>query len=302
VTEQQKGAPEGAPVIYEQDCTSALDFLNALRPGLTVWDEGKCIFRGQGHDWPLVPSSHRSDRWADYQPWFSQLRIFRPQGSEENYVMDHRAEESLLRRFHDSIENSGLPVPQHHNPFEAMDGVFMGDGLYTAALYPLLALAQHHGIPTRLLDWSRRPAVAAYFAARQALDAAQEGAMVVWALRTDFFDRRFSRSSAWDAPYLEIVTAPRASNPNLHAQAGIFTLLNRRDQVQPLDAFVQECAQNAVIPNEHRPVMYRITAPKTEARRVLTRLSHEGVTASALFPGYDGVARDLQERAMLGRT
>ena len=52
-----------------------------------------------------------------------------------------------------------------------------------------MPLAQHHGIPTRLLDWTFRPTVAAYFAAYESQvhrcnpDYSEPEFMVVWAVR-----------------------------------------------------------------------------------------------------------------------
>lgn len=53
--------------------------------------------------------------------------------------------------------------------------------------WELYALMQHHGLPTRLLDWSKSPLVALYFALTQ--DADVDDDRVVWFLQPSQFNR-----------------------------------------------------------------------------------------------------------------
>jgi len=45
------------------------------------------------------------------------------------------------------------------------------------------------------------------------------------------------------------------------------------------------------------PVMYHFTLPKSEAGKLLWLLSKEGIDASCLFPGYDGIVRNMEMRS-----
>jgi hypothetical protein len=87
-------------------------------------------------------------------------------------------------------------------------------------------------VPTRLLDWSRHPLVAAYFACKEVARAtafdeklgSETGKSAVFALRAPIaFDRLGSGKKG--EPVLREVTAPYDSNPNLRAQRGTFTLV-----------------------------------------------------------------------------
>jgi hypothetical protein len=175
-------------------------------------------------------------------------------------------------------------------------------------LLPLLALAQHYRIPTRLLDWSDRPLVAAYFAAKGAASKPEGEFLSVWALNLDWIiNVGFPGTKPKMSVY--VITAPRASNPNLHAQGGVFTTENlikaevsenKRVSVKTVDTFVKQRWSELQGPT--RPVMAHLKLPVSQGRTLLRLLSQEQVSAATLFPGYQGVAESLSERALWDRN
>ena len=294
--------------VVVEDFTTAEDLLDALGRRNGRWEgrpEG-WHFRGQADaEWGLVPASLRPDIAFAY----GRGRVLRLADTHGSQAMD---ELTALAEFLRQLDRQGLPPPD-----EGLEDLVHG-GFVSAAqrlarsrepwphkrLRPALALAQHHGVPTRLLDWSASPLVAAYFGARDAAGRGGQGGrrLAVWALSGATF-ALFGIDGARRTLGIETVRPLRHANPNLRAQDGLFTVLldpsKERDHppsFPPLDEAIRDLAERSG--RETRTFLRKMTLPVQEAGRLLRFLDQEGVSGTYLFPGTDGAVLGLRERGL----
>lgn len=303
------------------------EFVDALYARSEYWraNPGQWVFRGHGDaTWPLLPSAFR-DTALLMSPAGPMRR-----GTKLTVAAQVTAELHTLHMFLGRADAGGLPFAKYD------------DSLFNYSAYlgrwqpffkrieddptewplddvlPNLALAQHYGISTRLIDWTTSATVAGYFAARHAAEAWHQAAKLgrkpsaeefcLWALRTEFLDWAFDAKLA----FASTVRVPRAHNENLHAQSGLFVKYTPHvhapkgsDSFAPLpfDEMVSRIYDELVARKPDAvdaisPVLMKITTPLRFAPAVLRVLGEMGMNAAAIFPGYKGAADAVLEREL----
>ncbi|MYD10426.1 MAG: FRG domain-containing protein [Chloroflexi bacterium] len=148
----------------------------------------------------------------------------------------------------------------------------------------VFALARHHALPVRMLDWTVRPHKAAFFAADQSTSCNQSSDdLVVWAV-----DRETLESSG----SLRLFEPLRTPIGFLRSQEGLFMYDLDADETfmmngnwQPFDDRLFQ------FPNHNQA--YKFVLPRMEADELLFLLRSKGITKSNLMPSYDNVAWEI---------
>jgi hypothetical protein len=298
------------------------------------------IFRGHSTDkYELIPSALRGNLVID-----SITNIETASEDELNTVVflastelvQVEEEYKLLQDFYRACDTCGLYIPHieslRNSFYPGVDAeiLFQENKWIPQKYWELAALAQHHGVKTRLLDWTHDIFVALYFATTgvyndpkesdpcKALKARMKGEiyppkynMEIWALNIDVV-----MAKPMKVP-LRIIQPRYHSNDNLCAQKGMFTFwesfypglidnegkmklnheqkTDRRSLDEQLDSYLRE------IKAKERTYLYQISIPQDAANDIYSHIEKMGYNASTIFPGYYGVARFLKEHFEIHR-
>lgn len=271
------------PAYSEVPLQTAEELWAAISPTSDLFKRPKTLaFRGQRDaSWKLIPSLLR----ARQQP-----PIISATDAVDASTMVF-LEIEYLTSFMLHCDKIGIAIPNDSQQFRVdvcnsqnADKFYKDPSKWPdPRILDLMAMAQHHGVPTRLLDWSTKAFAAAYFAASSALAACEhwdkEQRLAVWAL---------NRNGLSLHQTVVLHHSPGAISRHLAAQGGLFTVHPHsgsragRFSIEGLEHYLSDVPDSPLV---------KLTLPVYESAMLLSLCAEAGFSGADLFPTADGAGK-----------
>jgi hypothetical protein len=224
--------------------------------------------------------------WANFARNEGNVAVFRGHGSNNFRLKTtlHRAGKTRIEKY------CSETLVEFQGHAEAILGMRlnMADPMDYSML---LGLAQHHGLPTPLLDWTTSPYIAAFFAFADAFDASSVRRDDTH-VRIYGLTKKFRTATAnpiitlpYFRPYACFLSISARNNPRLYAQQGHFLVTNMDDVENYLCSLEKKSNEKILIAAD---------VPIACANEALEDLAYMGLTAATMFPRLDGVCRMMK--------
>ncbi len=301
------------------------------------------VFRGQSDaTWNLTPSAFRNDGTVKLAGITNLEDAIKEEGLQKNknYVPSFRVmmERKALALFVEYADGIGIHIPKldlrirqsligslkHGSKmltkedidlwpyFEILEATPKGGfPILKYEFFELLSIVQHNGIPTRLLDWTDNPLVAAFIAAEDILTMKQNEQEIpqdlsVWCLNIDWENYVPPESETVKRgriePYIpfDIIRVPSTYSRRLNAQGGLFIYCQSIETpwfgTENPPGLEKVASESRV--TEH-PMLIKVRLDTKYAGELLRLLDRDGINAATVYPDYQGVMRQLEIRRLI---
>ncbi|MEN8242792.1 MAG: FRG domain-containing protein [Chloroflexota bacterium] len=174
-------------------------------------------------------------------------------------------------------------------------------------------IMQHYGAPTRLLDWTKSPYIALYYAVENIGNTKIDAALFQFNVGhlnfvTEIRNKdggpekyplqQIGKSIVGEEyePYLEVIGSPRPTD-RMVAQQSSFSVCT--ELLEDHEKFADNIVFNGVHGGEGQSIFTKFIIKGNLKPRFLANLEMMNITANALFPGIDGLGRSISEMARI---
>ncbi|OCT15807.1 hypothetical protein A8709_09255 [Paenibacillus pectinilyticus] len=234
--------------------TETIETLSEFMEYVENLPEGFILSRGQSRDFPLLPSGLRK---KDGNRKYSRQSI--------KFFLDE------------------FKINSHHylpSPWDIKDD------------FEWMIYAQHHGIPTRLLDFTYSHIISLMFAVERAFTEEETNDAVIWFLNPRALNNKFANRSeilnlsSNENVNLEHYEGPvaiqgRKLNNRITAQNGLFVYF--QDSERPLEESVQD----------NESILRKLIIRNGYSKKILASLYSMGIGFTQLYPELDSVSKDI---------